>query len=91
MSVSAPTPPPAASTAAAPGQARARIAATVAATAGAQYCMLRKNPLVRRFTGDVLPPLWHAMPSSAATATADAVAGAAQLGVLPGPRPTAGA
>lgn len=86
-----PQPPAASATAAAPGQAAARIAATVAATAGAQYCTLRKNPLVRRFTGDVLPPLAAGvMPNSSQTALADAVANAPQLGVLPGPRPTAG-
>lgn len=91
MATYGPQPPNPATTAAAPGQAAARIAATVAATAGAQYCHLRKNPLVRRFTGDVLPPLAAgAMPDSARTALADAVVNAPQLGVLPGPRPTAG-
>lgn len=90
--MSGPRPPAMSATAAAPGQAAARIAAQVAATAGAQYCHLRKNPLVRRFTGDVMPPLAAGqMPSSTQTAVADAVANAPQLGVLPGPRPTAGA
>jgi hypothetical protein len=79
-------------TAAAPAQAAARVAAQIAATAGAQYCMLRKDPLLKRFTGDVRSPLMAgALPSSTQTALADDIGGATELGVLAGPRPTSGA
>ncbi len=55
-------------------QAAAAQAGWAAATAGAQYCTWRKNPVFRRFSGDTANPQASLMPNAVSVAVADAVA-----------------